>query len=153
MIYMITLGGSIKGANLEVHAIQFVQANSVEDTYPELKRRWYGESLHIDSITPFEFIDGYRVVEGKTSQFIPYLVVYGGYQAGIIDELHCYHVVLAKSKEEATKVAKLELPQFPSMNHVDEVVDIFKNVEMTFGFEEQDCKFTDNVTTHTFIKL
>lgn len=152
MIYMITLGGSITGANLEVHAIQFVSADSLEDTYEELIGRWYGESLHIDSVTPLTYIDGYKVVEG-TSEDIPYLVVYGGYQKGAIDELHTYHVVLAKNSVEAKKKAKQDLSKFPTMNHVDEVVDIFENVGMQFGLEPSDCQFTDNQTSHQFIKL
>jgi hypothetical protein len=150
---MITLGGSIKGANLEVHAIQFVAADSVEDTYSELQNRWYGDSLHIDSITPLEYIDGYQIIEGGTSEKIPYLIVYGGYQTGVIDELHTYHIVLANTPKEAKKIAKTDLSKFPNMNHVDEVVDMFENVGTTFGLQKAECFFQDNITTHTFIKL
>lgn len=153
MIYMVTLGGSIKGANLEVHSIQFVQADKVEDTYDILRERWYGDSLHIDGITPFQFIDGYEIVEEGNSEKIPYLIVYGGYQAGIIDELHTYSVVLASSPIEAKQIAKSQLPQFKTMNHVDEVVDIFSNLGSWFGFKSSNCHFQENKTTHTFIKL
>lgn len=153
MIYMITLGGSIPGANLEVHAIQFVSGDTVEETYPELQKRWYGNSLHIDSITPFEYIDGYNIVEGGNSDQVPYLIVYGGYQAGVIDELHSYQVVLANNPLEAKKIAKSQLNHFPPMNHVDEVVNIFDNLGKRFGSNPCDCSFRDNTTTHKFIKL
>ena len=100
---MIGLGGSIQNANCEVHSMQFMIANSIEETYEEMKQRWFGDSLHIDSYTEIKYIDGYQIDMDSNSDLNPYMVVYGGYQKGVIDELHDYSIVLANSKEDAKK--------------------------------------------------
>ena len=78
-LFMIGLGGSIKGANVEVHAMQFVIADKLENCYDDLRKRWYGESLHIDSYTELEFIDGYQIDLTSTTNTNLYMVVYVGY--------------------------------------------------------------------------
>ena len=126
-VYMITVGGSIQNANLEVHSVQFVYAENIEDTYPILKERWYGSSLHLDGYKVLDKIDGYEVdLNGKIDENL-YLVVYGGYQKDIIDELHDYTFVIAKDEKEAKHLAKAKISNFNNMNHVDEIVDVFKN--------------------------
>jgi len=150
---MIGLGGSIQNANCEVHSMQFMIANSIEETYEEMKQRWFGDSLHIDSYTEIKYIDGYQIDMDSNSDLNPYMVVYGGYQKGVIDELHDYSIVLANSKEDAKKLGKKQINQFPNMDHVDETVNIFDNVKSVFGFVEGEFSFKDNETIHTFVKL
>ena len=152
-LYMIGLGGSIKNANTEVHAMQFVYAENLEDCYQELKKRWYGESLHIDGYMYLKTIDGYEVDFSNKMEDNLYMIVYGGYQEDVIDEIHRYHFVVAKSKTEAKLLAKESMHSFTSIDHVDEVVDVFENAGVRFGLKERDCSFSENSYSHTFIKL
>ena len=50
-LFMVYLGGSAPKANIEVHDIQFVVADKIEDTYDQLKSNWFGNitGLHLDS--------------------------------------------------------------------------------------------------------
>ena len=55
-LFMIHLGGKAKGALIEVHDVQFVIAEKIEDCERSLRDHWYGLDLkcHIDS---------YKVIE------------------------------------------------------------------------------------------
>lgn len=151
-LFMIGLGGSVQGANIEVHDLQFVIAEKLEDTYEVLKNRWYGTSLHIDSYTVIKEIDGYKldVEEGNESL---YLVVYGGYNKEELDEKHAYHFVTASSKKQAKEDGKKQMAKFAYMDHIDEVVDVSRNAGQEFGFLKGDYASSHNVRVHTFIKL
>ena len=150
---MIGLGGSIKNANTEVHAMQFVYAENLESCYEDLKERWYGDSLHIDGYMELQMIDGYELDLTKQMEENLYMIVYGGYYENVIDEQHRYHFLVAKNKQEAKVLGKESIHQFSSMDHIDEVVDVFENAGVRFGLTKKECLFTQNVYTHTFIKL
>lgn len=152
-IYMIGLGGSIQNANTETHSMQFVFAENIECTYEQLKTRWYGDSLHIDGYAEFKYIDNYEVDYDSKLEDNLYMVVYGGYKEGIIDELHTYSFVRAYDKIEAKSKAKEKIHEFKYMDHVDEIVDVFSNVGMRFGLKQSNKTFKDNNYKHTFIKL
>lgn len=149
-LYMIGLGGSIKNANVEVHSMQFAIADRIEDCFEEMKTRWYGDSLHLDSYIEMNYIDGYKIDLNSDTDKELYMIVFGGYKKGVIDELHDYTYLLANTKAEAKKKAKTMFAQFPNMNHVDEVVNVFENVGQRFGFIEGDYSFKDNEIVHTF---
>lgn len=152
-LFMIGMGGSIEGANIEVHDMQLIVAESPEACYPEALKRWYGASLHIDSYTKLEYIDGYNIDwDIELSQNL-YLIVYGGYNTSIIDEIHRYDIVIADNKVQAKQIAKKTINRFPNIDHVDNVVDVFENTGVRFGLKKGEYKFTDNQTTHTFVKL
>ena len=50
-LFMVMLGGRHARANTEVHDVVFAVADSLEDSYPQLKHAWFGEQkgLHIDA--------------------------------------------------------------------------------------------------------
>ena len=152
-LFMIGLGGSMQGANIEVHDLQFVIAEKLEDTYEVLKNRWYGTSLHIDSYTVMQELDGYKLdleVAGKESL---YMVVYGGYSKKELSELHAFHFVIASSKKQAKEFGKKEMAKFAYMDHIDEVVDVSRNAGQNFGYLKGSYASSNNETIHTFIKL
>ncbi|MBN2897757.1 MAG: DUF1543 domain-containing protein [Clostridia bacterium] len=62
-LYMIGLGGKVHGANIEVHDVQFVVSDYIDQTVERLKANWYGmaEKLHMDSYTELEGADGFKV--------------------------------------------------------------------------------------------
>ncbi|QMS84390.1 DUF1543 domain-containing protein [Candidatus Xianfuyuplasma coldseepsis] len=152
-LYMIGVGGNTVQSNIEVHDMQFVYAETLEDCYAVLQHRWYGDSLHIDSYVPLQYIDGYELDFSSTSSQQLYMIVYGGYMSSIIDEIHTYHFVLANTPQEAKAIAKKDMPHFTDMNHVDEIVDVFANAGITCGFRSSTKTFHDNILNHTFIKL
>lgn len=152
-LYMIGLGGSIKGANIEVHDIQLAVASSLEQCIEEVKGRWYGDDLHLDSYTVVKDIDGYRVDFSDEGILGLYLVVYGGYKQGVIDEIHEYDFVIADSIHKAKKIGKSNIDKFPVMDHVDSVVDVFENTGIRFNLIQGNYSFKNNKTTHTFLKL
>ncbi|MGS0972412.1 MAG: DUF1543 domain-containing protein [Candidatus Izemoplasmataceae bacterium] len=152
-VFMIGVGGSVKNANIEVHDVQFVIATKLEETFEVLKNRWYGEQLHVDSYIELKTIDNYLINLNMTSKQNLYMIVYGGYKNDHIDELHMVDFVLATSAKEAKAMGKAKMRNFSYMDHIDNVVDVFKNVGHRFGFEEDDCNFKDNTINHTFIKL
>ena len=152
-LYMIGLGGSIQGANIEVHDMQLMVAETVEECYEIAKQRWYGDSLHIDSYTEIKCIDGYKIDADGSSDINLYMIVYGGYQKGVVDEIHDYHFITAETKEKAKQIGKEYLPMFPKMDHVDSVVDVYENVGKRLGLIEGDYLLEDCKVTHTYVKL
>ena len=60
-LFMVYLGGMSLGANIEIHDVQFVAAQTIEDTYPLLRKHWYGtpKGLHLDSYKDLMGTDGY----------------------------------------------------------------------------------------------
>jgi hypothetical protein len=50
-LFMVMLGGRHARANTEVHDVVFAVADSLEESYPQLKNAWFGEQkgLHIDA--------------------------------------------------------------------------------------------------------
>ena len=152
-LFMIGLGGSAPNANVEVHSMQFVYTESLEDCFPILKERWYGNSLHIDGYTELKYINGYKILPEKELDGNLYMIVYGGYKPNYIDELHDYHFIVASDTLEAKVQAKKDMKQFEYMGHVDEIVDVFQNVGIKLGLEVSNNSFKDNKYIHKFIKL
>ena len=42
-LFMVMLGGRHARANTEVHDVVFAVADSLEESYPQLKNAWFGE--------------------------------------------------------------------------------------------------------------
>ena len=63
MLYIVMLGGRHPRASIEVHDVVFAQAQTLEQTYPQLRQGWFGsrEGLHIDGWLEVDGIDAYRV--------------------------------------------------------------------------------------------
>lgn len=152
-IYMIGMGGSVEHATIEVHDMQFVISETKEEAFDIVKDRWYGTSLHIDSYIEMNYIDGYEIDLSGTSNKSLYMIVYGGYKAGFIDELHNYNFVLAESIEEAKTFGKSLMSSYEYMDHIDNVVNVFEYLNTRFGFNKGDYSFSMNKINHTFIKL
>ena len=62
-LFLVYLGGTAPGANIELHDIRFVAGACIEDTYTQLREQWFGAKagLHIDSYMQVSDIDGYAV--------------------------------------------------------------------------------------------
>ncbi|WP_241972357.1 DUF1543 domain-containing protein [Aliidiomarina soli] len=113
-LFMVYLGGSAPGANIELHDIRFVIATTIEQSYPELKRQWFGDkkSVHMDSYLHVHHVDGYRVElsEQPVAQSRRlYFVNFGGYFPGQMAEFHDFTLVVAGSPVEAKALAKAKV--------------------------------------------
>lgn len=124
---MISLGGKVKGANIEVHDVQFAAAEGIDDTIELVKASWYGEEkkLHMDSFKKITGADGYRVEvvkhDPKEEKKLFFLHV-GGYDKDMTQEMHRAQFVVAETPEEAKKRGFKEAEDFGENGHVDQVV-------------------------------
>ncbi len=128
-LFIIYLGGSAPNANIEVHDIQFVVADRIEDTYEQLKESWFGDikGLHLDSYKVIEGADGYRVSllsEPQASTQALYFVNLGGYQKDQLNEHHEFGLFVANNKTEAKDKAKAALLKDSLLKHNDNLMEV-----------------------------
>ena len=113
-LFMILLGATPKGRNIEQHDIFFGIASSVKDLLPEMKAFWpeAKDKIHIDAYRIVNKVGNYKVgvvakadevKEALTSLFFLNL---GGYKQGEFEELHYKMLVVADQKALAIKEAK-----------------------------------------------
>ncbi|OIR02385.1 hypothetical protein GALL_155430 [mine drainage metagenome] len=125
-LFMVSLGGSAQGANLELHDVQFVAAADVDEAVPLLRRRWFGDakSLHLDGYRPVVWADGHAVTLRPAAAAAPlglYFVHMGAYAEGTDGELHADGLFVAASAEEAKRRAKQSLLAGAEQQHADAV--------------------------------
>jgi hypothetical protein len=62
-LFIVYLGGSATKANIELHDIQFVIGDKIEDTYEQLRNNWFGtiKGLHLDSYKAIKGADSYKI--------------------------------------------------------------------------------------------
>jgi len=114
-LFMVYLGGSATGASIELHDIQFVVGDTIEDTFPQLRQRWFGnkKGLHLDSYLALHSIDGYALqlvsASTKPSRKRLYFVNFGGYIPQHMAEQHYFTLVVADSPEHAKQRARSQL--------------------------------------------
>jgi hypothetical protein len=128
-LFMFYLGGGAPRAQIEVHDVQFVVADAVEDAYPILRERWYGTpwSLHVDGVTDIRWADGHDVTlsdqpaqNGKKLYFI----FMGGYSPGDLMEYHKMGLFVAESLAEAKASAKARLMTEFTLQHRDNHMEV-----------------------------
>lgn len=136
-LYLISLGGKVEGANIEVHDVQFIAANDIDNSIETLKKIWYGEpqSLHMDSYKHISSVNGYSVKlsKAKPDQSLKlYFVYLGKYDEDNTQELHYVDLVVAQNEKEA-KTKALRPDREPFGTHVDAVVDVEANLHASDG--------------------
>ena len=156
-LFMIGIGGSTEGSTIEVHDVQFIIAESFEDTFDELKERWYGlpNSLHIDSYKILKEIDGYLLdLTGRDNRKL-FFINYGGYTPSVFGELHSSTFVLAHTKFEAKQIGTSLMTNHEHMNHIDEVSNINENIGdiISIGFIPGNFVFDETPDWQGYIKL
>ncbi|MDO7896047.1 DUF1543 domain-containing protein [Pseudomonas citrulli] len=130
MLYVVMLGGRHPRANIEVHDVVFVQADSLDQAYPQLREAWFGspKGLHIDSWLEVDGIDAYRV---ELSHMAPgpgeprlFFINLGGYEREVFGEAHRYLLVVARDKAQAKQLGKRRLPMDWLKPHTDAVLEV-----------------------------
>ena len=136
-LFMVYLGGRVPESHIELHDIRFVIGESIEETYPTLRKEWFGDlaGLHLDSYMEVRNIDGYKIELRETPNTQPerlFFVNIGGYDSDNILEQHQIGLFVAKSLAEAKKQAKEVL----LVNAIDQHKDNLHAVDDCFSFEK-----------------
>jgi hypothetical protein len=126
-LFAVYVGGELAGANIELHDMRFVVAESIADTHDELRRQWWGipKSLHIDCWAEIAGADGYDVTlrpEPFTGAERLYYVNLGGYDPAEFSEKHKNVFVVAKTVAEA-KARAIKAAKGWTAPHRDEMYD------------------------------
>ncbi len=126
-LFAIYIGGRHKSANIELHDMRFVLAESIEDTYAQLRKEWWGipESLHLDCWCELNQADGYKItLQTKPSKgnLKLYYVNLGGYDKNEFSELHRNTFIVAESETQA-KFEALDKVRHWTQTHKDDIFE------------------------------
>ena len=117
-LFIVVLGGRSLKSNIEIHDVRWVLGETIEDTFPELRKQWLGKKrgLHIDSYKCIRYVDGYEIVISRSnkdsliSQRIDDLSLWfvnlGGYNPKKMYEEHEFNLIVAKKAIQAKNKAK-----------------------------------------------
>lgn len=133
-LYAVFVGGDHPRANIEVHDMRVVVAESLEATIPALRAAWWGRpsSLHIDGYAELTEIDGWQVdlVPGPAPVSEPsppprrlWFVNLGGYTPALLGEQHNYLFLAGETKAEVWSRARALSPEWTS-RHKDNFISI-----------------------------
>lgn len=119
-LFVIYIGGSHEKSLIELHDLRFIVANTIEETYDELRQSWWGKpaSLHLDAWGELDYADGHRI---QISKLPPneqpkklYFVNLGGYDQHQFTELHKNVFVVASDEAEAKQKAVQQISEWES---------------------------------------
>ena len=133
-LFIVMLGGRHARANIEVHDVVLAVAETLEQTYDQLRNAWFGEAqgLHIDAWAQVNGIDfegqRYQIqftdAAPKPSDDKLYLINLGGYSQEEFGELHRYKLVVAQNAMQAKQRGKNYFAQHWQKQHTDRVLDV-----------------------------
>lgn len=154
-LFMITVGGSIADASVEIHDVRFVLAEKLEETYDYLREVWFGidSTLHIDSYKIINEIDGYQVTLGEGNSLKLFMVNYGGKNPDTYLEVHRVDFVVAEDMITAKKLAKEKMSNFKFIDHVDQITNVSEVVEGNLELIAGDYAYSDKYDWAGYIVL
>jgi len=128
-LFLVYLGGRTPKSNIELHDVQFVAGETIEDTFEQLRQRWFGtvKGLHLDTYLELKFVDGFRIELRPNRSSQPeklYFVNLGGYDSTNVAELHQFGVFVACSPADAKRKGKESLLTRSVQQHKDDLFDV-----------------------------
>ncbi len=135
-LFAVYLGGTCKGARIEVHDLTFVIAPDVKSAFPQLKEFWFGDkdSVHVDAWSELSHVDGYKVVlqdsENIDSNKKLYAINVGCYNKQMFGEEHHFFFLVGNNKNEVKARAK-GLVFDRQLTHIDNLIDIDDIIELS----------------------
>ena len=135
-LYLVVLGGRMKGCNIELHDVRWVAGESIQDTIKTLKSEWFGDKkgLHIDSYRKILHVDGMSVavvhsptVNEPTDEYRLWFVNLGGYSSQSMAEQHEFGIVVASTAQSAKATAKKRWLKGMTQIHKDDLHKINGN--------------------------
>ncbi len=126
---MFYIGGNAGCSNIEVHDIQFVAVKKIEDAYPILRSKWFGDpdKIHLDGYQPITWVDGFDISlhpNPHHNENKLFFVNVGGYLADQIAEQHAFSLFVAKTASEAKEKALNSLLIGYDLQHKDNLKDV-----------------------------
>lgn len=141
-LFAVYLGGRADRCNIELHDVVFVVGSCIEETYPLLAKKWFGnmDHFHIDSYLHLKNIDGYEIELSKdapqeNASKKLYFINFGAYKPHEFTEYHQSAFYVAESAPEAIRRAKSELCQGLQTIHKDDVV-LLDHVSQCFDVDD-----------------
>jgi len=138
-LFAVYLGGRADRCNIELHDVVFVVGPCIEETYPLLAKKWFGnlKGFHIDSYLHLKNVDGYEIelvkepAAGDSLKKL-YFINLGAYKSHEFTEYHQSAFYVAEAAPEAVRKAKSELCKGLETIHKDDVVmlDHVSNYDM-----------------------
>lgn len=139
-LFVIYIGGSHQQSLIELHDIRLVLAKTIENTYPILRKSWWGipESLHLDAWGILNYADGHRITISDQHQkhFFKqlYFVNLGGYDNNQFTELHKNVFVIAENEAQAKQKAVQQVKNWQSphrdyLHQVENIINVNKLLE------------------------
>src|SRR5262245_42006055 len=115
-LFAVYLGGRADRCNIELHDVVFVVGSSIEETYPLLAKKWFGnlKGFHIDSYLHLKNVDGYEIELSKDPPKVDplkklYFINLGAYKPYDFTEYHQNAFYVSDAAPEAIRRAKSEL--------------------------------------------
>lgn len=113
-LFMVLLGATPKGRNIEQHDLFFGIAHTIKDLVPEMDAFWpeANGKVHIDAYRIVNKVGAYKVEvvakseEAKAELNSLFFLNLGGYKRGEFEELHYKMLVVSNQKALAIKEAK-----------------------------------------------
>lgn len=143
-LYAVYLGGRADRCNIELHDVVFVVGSSIEETYPLLAKKWFGNlhHFHIDSYIHLQYIDGYEIQLVKDISQVNlseklYFINLGAYKPFEFTEYHQSAFYVSESSPEAVRRAKSELCQGLQTIHKDDVI-VLDRLSNAIDFDVDD---------------
>ncbi len=141
-LFAVYLGGRADRCNIELHDVVFVVGFCIEETYPLLAKKWFGNlnHFHIDSYLHLKNIDGYEIKLSKepsqerNSKKL-YFINLGAYKPHEFTEYHQSAFYVTEDASEAIRRAKSELCQGLQTIHKDDVV-LLDHVSQDFDVDD-----------------
>ncbi len=139
-LFIVVLGGRALRSNIEMHDVRWVLGESIEDTFPELRKQWIGNrnGLHMDSYKRIQYVDWYKIslfkstnndlISSKKEDKSLWFINLGGYNPKKMYEEHQFTLVVAKKAIDAKKKAKRNWEANLESKHNDDYSGI-KNFE------------------------
>ena len=142
-LFIVVLGGRSLKSNIELHDVRWVLGESLEDTFPELRKQWLGKTngLHIDSYKRIEYVDGYKISiskSNKNNSIIKkkedeslWFINLGGYDPKKMYEEHEFTLIVAKNAIDAKKKAKKNWVSSLKSKHNDDLsgINYFEEID------------------------
>lgn len=142
-------------SQIELHDVQFVIWEKIEDCYEMLKKKWFGieKSAHIDCYMALQYVDWYEInlyQWAKKEQDVHlYFVNAGAYDPNKFTELHENWFYVAWDHIEATKKALAELCINTEKTHRDNLYDVDDCIQV----DEIDWRHIELIPTDKMQKL
>jgi len=112
-LYMLLIGASPPGRNIEQHDVFFGIGDSIKDLVPEVEAFWPGNiKLHFDAWREVTSVNGYKVevvLKNESKQNSPFKLFFinlGGYKQNEFEEFHYKMIIAAVDKAEAVNISK-----------------------------------------------